>query len=194
MKLPDWTPAGVLPPYLQGYPANGFESCTPYPATVTELIEKLGTSLRRLEIVVGLLAYREQWYQFGITDGFQWIDGSFMEDIEATERRSPRDVDVVTWFDLPDDLTEDEFLASASHLYDRAEIKHRYRVDAYSFAFVPDLAIMVEQAAYWYGVWAHRRDDLWKGFLSIELNPLADREAAGFLKQRQVDLEAENEA
>ncbi|WP_414651656.1 DUF6932 family protein [Hafnia paralvei] len=33
----------------------------------------------------------------GLAEGFQWVDGSFTENIELIERRTPNDVDVVTF-------------------------------------------------------------------------------------------------
>ncbi|WP_426763559.1 DUF6932 family protein [Hafnia paralvei] len=31
----------------------------------------------------------------GLAEGFQWVDGSFTENVELIERRTPNDVDVV---------------------------------------------------------------------------------------------------
>lgn len=40
---------------------------------------------------------------------------------------------------------------------------------------------LVDQACYWYSVWAHRRDGLWKGFLQVKLAPDEDSRAGAVL-------------
>ena len=36
--------------------------------------------------------------KIGIGSGFQWLDGSFLENVEMTEKRDPGDLDLVTFF------------------------------------------------------------------------------------------------
>ena len=45
----------------------------------------------------GFLRYRNALHEHGFVDGFQWINGSFSENIEDREGRSPNDIDVVTF-------------------------------------------------------------------------------------------------
>ncbi len=42
---------------------------------------------------------------------------------------------------------------------------------------------IVAQAAYWYGMWSHRRDQTWKGYLQVDLDPAADVLATRWLSR-----------
>jgi hypothetical protein len=115
----------------------------------------------------------------GLVGGFQWLDGSFMEHVELLEKRAPRDIDVVTFFDAP--------AAFAPAPSDAAALRHttakaRFKVDSYLVeldATPPrDLTLL---SAYWYGVWSHRRTAEWKGFLQIDLAPHEDGPAQAWL-------------
>jgi hypothetical protein len=65
----------------------------------------------------------------GIIDGFQWLDGSFLENIESLESRSPRDIDVVTFYYLPPNQTQKALLNGYPQLFDHRHIKENYHVD-----------------------------------------------------------------
>jgi hypothetical protein len=104
--------------------------------------------------------------------GFQWLSGSFMEDIEATESRSPRDLDVVTFVHRPaglDDVATQALIAANPNIFVHAQAKATYHCDAY---FI-DLGILpeavVNQTRYWFGLFAHRRTGIWKGLLQLPL-------------------------
>lgn len=43
-------------------------------------------------------------------------------------------------------------------------------------------ARQVQNIAYWYSMWSHRRDGLWKGFVQVDLNPSQDADARAVLK------------
>jgi hypothetical protein len=55
----------------------------------------------RRHLVEGLLRYRADLAKLGFVRGFQWLDGSFAEDVEANEQRTPNDIDVVTFAHSP---------------------------------------------------------------------------------------------
>jgi hypothetical protein len=42
---------------------------------------------------------------------------------------------------------------------------------------------IVLHSAYWYSIWSHRRNQAWKGFLQIVLDPAEDTEAIAWLEQ-----------
>ena len=46
--------------------------------------------------MAGFLDFRALLHSLGINTGFQWLDGSFMENVELLEQRAPKDIDVVT--------------------------------------------------------------------------------------------------
>jgi hypothetical protein len=159
--IPDFTPAGVLPPYL-GNPATGARA--PYPTTMDEVVQRLGDTPHRLSIIEGLLAYRDDLRSAGFSAGLQWLDGSFME------RKVPNDIDVVTWVSLHLDATQQAtLLGTHPHLFDPAECKAKYKTDA-------DPITMI---TYWYGLFSHQRDtDRWKGMLAVDLADTASDASA----------------
>jgi hypothetical protein len=120
-------------------------------------------------------------HRLGLTDGFQWVDGSFLEDVETIEHRVPRDIDVVSFFHTPANAN---FSGEDMQLFDQAVAKGRFKVDAY---FVELDQVKPRElafwSAYWYSMWSHRRTQAWKGFLQIELAPTEDAEALDWLAQ-----------
>ena len=42
-------------------------------------------------------------------------------------------------------------------------------------------ALQVQSITYWYSMWSHRRDGLWKGFVQVDLNPSQDADARAVL-------------
>jgi len=94
MPIPDFDHNFVLPPHLGDPPRP--EDLSPYPCTTVDLVEKLATSSARVQILDGLLEFRSRLRAEGLRQGFQWLDGSFLENVELREGRPPRDLDVVT--------------------------------------------------------------------------------------------------
>ncbi|MGQ9365453.1 DUF6932 family protein [Azospirillum sp. ST 5-10] len=141
-----------------------------------------GTEFSKGRIPEGLLRYRAALHAVGLVAGFQWLDGSFMEDIETLEARSPRDVDIVTFFQLPAGTSQADVLGRHPELFDHDHLKAIDHVDGYHVGLgIPPIRL-VQQSAYWYGVRSHRRNDRWKGFLEVGLAPDRDDDAAAFLK------------
>jgi len=160
-----------------GDPTNPSQ-LSPYPCTTLDLCRKLGTSSERKFILGKFLDFRERLRSEGLTRGFQWLDGSFLENIEVRENRPPKDLDVVTFFWGYDiafqvnlSMAFPEFgnptLAKASYSLDH------YPVDA---AFSPELT--VESTRYWSQLFSHNRLGVWKGILKIDLDTAPDDTAA----------------
>lgn len=182
--IPDWDGRGVLPPFLNSpIEADGI---SPFLVSLVGIVERFGTSKERLTILDGMLRYRAELHAIGLVQGFQWVDGSFMENIELLNQRSPRDVDVVSFFHLPDGTTQAEILAGHRHLFSRNETKKAFMVDAFPIVLT-NMAqeALIERSVYWYSLWGHRRDKSWKGFLQIDMAPTEDADAATLLKQLQ---------
>jgi hypothetical protein len=100
MAIPSFSVDGLLPPYLGASPGEDRALMSPYSTTTADLVAHFATSLRRIEILTGLLEYRTALHGFGFVRGFQWIDGSFVERVED-QGRDPGDVDIVTFFRRP---------------------------------------------------------------------------------------------
>jgi hypothetical protein len=64
---------------------------------MSEVVSALGTSPERSNLLVGLIKYRELLGSFGYIHGVQFVDGSFVEDVETRESRSPGDIDVFSF-------------------------------------------------------------------------------------------------
>lgn len=168
--IPSWNLSGVLPPFDGAGPTG---AGSPYWASTEELARRFAQSPARRVIFQGFLKYRRALIGVGVHDGFQWIDGSFIEDVERMQNRSPADIDIVTFGKLPVTAAAGKVaLANANpDLFDSQHAKHAYHCDAY---FV-DLALpprrLVERAKYWSGLFSHRRaTHLWKGMVAVELN------------------------
>lgn len=172
--IPSWTMAGVLPPIRPGQEGHSPER-SPYCVPLEEVIDQFASSPNRISILDGLLKYRAALHQLGLVSGFQWLDGSFMEDIETQESRPPKDVDVVTYFYLPSGETQATLAAKAGGLFSNPHVKATYSVDAYPHVLgEPTSANHVRRFSYWYSMWSHRRDGMWKGFIQIDLDPQED--------------------
>jgi hypothetical protein len=166
----------VLPPHL-GSPANPNE-VSPYACTTLELCERFATSPERIAILTGFLDFRERLSQSGLITGFQWLDGSFLEDIEAREGRAPRDLDIVTIYWGYDLLFQTNLLQQLPEFGDPYLSKATYRLDHYPFDADSTPETTVEYSRYWIQLFSHNRDSVWKGMLSIRLNTPADDAAA----------------
>jgi hypothetical protein len=169
MPIPKALPIGILPPFLKT--PTGRDDVSPYRATSAELVHRYATSTQRIRILEGLLAYRGELRRVGLSAGFQWIDGSFVEPLNP----APNDVDVVTVSSLPVSCRpEDE------HLFNAAEAKKRFLCDAYFVDLANGEATWaVRESVYWYGLFSHqRRTCRWKGIIQMDLASPGDDRAA----------------
>jgi hypothetical protein len=141
-----------------------------------------GTSDRRM-ILRGLLRFRAELREVGICGGFQWLDGSFFEDVEETRGRSPNDIDVVTFCELGDEASQQARYDESPQLFDHVAAKLNFSVDNYFIELGATLARdSVRTIGYWYSMWSHRREDQrWKGFVEVDLGADGDAEALALL-------------
>jgi len=181
VSIPAWNSAGVLPPIRPNAPGSSPDR-SPYLVELAALFDRFATSLERMAILDGLLRFRADLHAAGITSGFQWLDGSFLEQVEALECRAPRDMDLVTFLDLPQGLDQRSLVQRHGVLFDQKHLKATYAMDAY-FAVLgqPTDQWQVKNIAYWYSLWSHRRDGLWKGFAQVDLDPSQDGDARAIL-------------
>lgn len=178
--IPEWNEDGLLPPVLPGPGAHLPENRSPYPAEVSELVERFGGSRDRATILRGFFNYRAAFYAAGVTEGFQWVNGSLVEHIEQREGRSPNDADVVTFY-YPPRSSAAEFL----RLFDSAYTTPEFSVDAYGimlgYPLNPERA---DRVGYWHSMWSFGRDGVGKGFLRVALSPDADAIAVSELTRK----------
>jgi hypothetical protein len=136
----------ILPPHL-GDPRQ-VAHLSPYACTIAELCARFATTAKRQEIFDGFLNLRAELFTLGI-QGFQWLGGSFVEDIEAQERRDPADLDVITFVADPakaEDLSAK--LETKPELLNRAHIKGTFSVDHFWLPLGSKPVLLVDQTRY----------------------------------------------
>ncbi len=183
--FPTWNNQGVIPPIPADPKLATNLPRSPYVVSLAEVIQRFSTTPTRITILRGFLEYRAALHSAGLTQGFQWLDGSFLENKEAMTGQDPGDIDVATFFYLPLGVTQAELFARDTLVFgpDRVARKQRFKVDAFLIPLEAPIEIPVEDlvwnAHYWYGVFSHsRRRFLWKGFLQVDLSSAEDALAA----------------
>ena len=180
--IPDWDPRGVLPPFLDSPTSGGGRS--PYRVGLTDLVLRFSDTRDRRELLSGLLDYRGALHAAGVRAGLQWVNGSFVEDTTQHSRREPRDIDLVTFLQLPDERTQGEWVQDNPSLFDPRANRHQYGVDAYAVVLDPgDLFSLVRESVYWNGLWSHDRNHQWKGYVEIDLSSDEDGAARAALDE-----------
>ena len=86
-----WNIQGVIPPIAIGEEGHSPKR-SPYPISINEFVQNFAFSTERIEILIGFLAYRRAIYLSGIEAGFQWVNGSFVENIESIAERRPSQI------------------------------------------------------------------------------------------------------
>jgi hypothetical protein len=177
VELPEWDARGLLPPCNSVSPTSSDRS--PYRVSLKNLVLDFAVSAERVKILQGLLSYRSALHALGIMQGFQWLDGSFFEHIEMLEQRPPGDIDVVTFFDIPQGHTQLTLKQANPGLFpfneqERVALKKAYSVDAFTQSLEAKPQALVGRATYWYSMWSHRRDMTWKGYVEVDLAPSED--------------------
>lgn len=181
--IPDWNADGVLPPFLTDPVDIESINRSPYSISLVDLIVRFGNTEGRRKQLIELLNFRSQLHKAGMTKGFQWINGSFVEEVEQTrpERPAPKDIDVVTFYHIPEGLTDENLDQSLSHILNDLD----YVIDAY-FVQLNDIdaELLVDWTSYWYGLWSHKRETFqWKGFVQVSLQDTEDHAAISELNR-----------
>ncbi len=148
VNIPQWNAHGVLPPINLASPTSLDRS--PYNVTLTDLIHRYATSRQRKNILNGFLNFRHELHNLGLVQGFQWLDGSFLENIELIEERSPNDIDIVTFYCLPSNVTQITLLDSNPRLFNSKHTKKDFLVDAYFVQLnTNNNKALIRNAIYW---------------------------------------------
>ncbi len=185
MPLPSFDLRGLLPPFVGADATTPDRS--PYWATMPELVGAFGTTPHRCQLLRNLIAYRTLLAQGGYVGGIQFVDGSFVENVEALNR-SPSDIDVFSILSAPSRYLTDLAAWQATGLpFWNAEVanrdlnKQRFSLDTYAVLFEERQAQpmnLIGDIIYWYGLFSHQRDTFaWKGFAGLALDPAADQVA-----------------
>ena len=183
-SFPMWNAVGVLPPLNETDPIAAERS--PYSVSLSDFVDRFGTSPDRCRVMDGLLRYRAALSGAGMIQGFQWFDGSFLEQVEVIESRSPNDIDIVTFFRLPPGTSLSDVVQRSPDLFPnnrlgQQQLKQRFFVDPYFVNLDAAGEALVKQSTYWYSLWSHRRNQTWKGYVEVDLSPGEDVAAAAIL-------------
>ena len=184
--VPAWSADGIIPAVKEENPTSHLRS--PYIVTAFDLALRFGITKTRRDLLKGLLDFRSELHRAGLIRGFQWINGSFVENVEVVSERSPNDIDLVTFFYIPDGHTASTLLRDFPHLFDHDTNKVTFSVDAY-FQPLDQLPTeeVVNSALYWYSVWSHTRGGRWKGYLQLDLS--GDEDEAAKTEIERMDSE-----
>jgi hypothetical protein len=118
----------------------------------------------------------------GVPIGFQWIDGSFVENIEKLEGRPPGDMDVVTFFGGLDFAQQGILDTSFPEFFNPVLAKTRYSLDHYAVDCTYNPLDTVEHTRYWIQLFTHNRRGVWKGILNVPINTVVeDNDALNYL-------------
>jgi len=174
MSIPAFDLGGVLPPFLGSRPGIlAYQS--PYHTDTEDLVLRFGTTPHRNQLLRGLLDLRAAFRTIGIVNGFQWIDGSFVEDKEGRGGSPPSDIDIVTVFERPaplrDDVKWQAFAAAYLHtLFDPGYCKAHYRCEAFAIDLGMSGQNTAMLSAFWFGLFSHQRDTFrWKGVVQCPM-------------------------
>ena len=156
---------------------------SPYRASLVDVVERFGNSAVRCELMAGLLDFRAALHAAGLVSGFQWLNGSFVEDVESSRGRAPGDIDVVTFFYVPEGHTRESLVRDFPGAFDKISARLDFNVDSYFVGLNQTNAeTVVSLSAYWYGLWSHTKERLrWKGFVEVDLDPDEDETARAAL-------------
>ena len=183
MTIPDWDLNRVLPPIHPDTPKGKEHDLyyrAPYVAQLEEFISRFANTPQRVQLAERFLDYRTAIHRWAITEGFQWINGSFVENVEqGSNPRIPEDVDVVTFYygngnDTP----------LSRQLFDPEITGPNFNVDGYGVQLgVPLDVPKAVLTGHFYGLWSHRKGDhVWKGFIQVDLDPDEDPPARARLQ------------
>ncbi len=180
MPIPPFDHNHVIPPHL-GDPRVPTE-LSPYPCTSLELCQRFATSPERKEILLNFLRFRDILRTHNLFNAIQWLDGSFLENIEVIENRAPRDLDVVTIFWGYDLNFQQNLITLFPEFRDSDLSKNNFKLDHYPFDASWNPMLTVEYSRYWTHLFSHNRNAVWKGMLSVELNTVTiDNDAVIYL-------------
>jgi len=175
--IPVFTIDGLLPPFQASDPGQHPALMSPYEVTAFEVVERFGSTDNRREILRKWLEHRAALRGIGLDRGFQWLDGSFVENKE------PKDIDLVSFVYRPlaalDETQWRVFMNANSGLLQRNRIKRAFNLDAFFLDMDGDAETLVLMSRYFLQLFSHQRSTyLWKGMLQVRMDDIQDDSAA----------------
>ncbi len=172
MPIPTFDHNQVLPPFVGD--VTQAANMSPYRASMLEVAQRFATSPERVAILCGLIALRADLHSLGFAHGFQWLDGSFSEDVEKIRGTPPGDIDVVTFY-YPVTIPSGADPAKIARVIDHGATKGYYRVDHYLVPLAPPPENIVEGTRFYFGLFSHQKQTaIWKGMVQVDLIAVQD--------------------
>lgn len=182
--IPEFIKSGVLPPYIfdsEDEDLNG--KLSPYTCSSLKLCKRFGTTENRINILKKLLLFRKKMHKENIRIGFQWLYGSFVENIEVSQKREPKDLDIITFYrGFSESGIQELKKTFPEYLSPKSSLK-KYNLD--HSAFIMDISpeFTVELLMNSMQLCTHTRKGEWKGILRLEINtPEEDETALNYLE------------
>ena len=177
MIIPPPTIDGILPPFKGTDPGGDPALMSPYEVGPVDVVERFGTTDRRRTILKGWLDHRAALRGLGADRGFQWLDGSFVED------KVPHDLDVVVFLHRPASVQNAAGWAPVRQAYPevfiRPRVKQVYNLDTFFLDMNGNPETLVSMARYLLQLFSHQRQSfLWKGMLQVRLEDTGEDEQA----------------
>lgn len=173
MSIPPFNHHGVIRPFNGSQPDGDLGQLSPYQATPKDVINSLGFSSDRKELLKCWIDYRRELTKVGLGSGFQWLVGSFVED-----GKSPKDIDLVTFHHKPNgSLSIEEIINRHPNLFRRDLAKEQFRVDPKFVSLDIPAEKLIRAAAFFLNLFSHQRETFkWKGVLQVPLGECYDAE------------------
>ncbi len=182
--IPAWTEDGILPPNRYMADPVNRAGMSPFKCSIDQFVMRFMHHPspedwdHRRGLMALFLDYRHIARRLGLT-GFQWVWGSFVENVESFRERPhpPQDIDLVNFAYLPvvDGQQVSQFELSQNPDFPQLVkplAKERFHCDTrFIFLDTTDPEYLVDQCRYWITVASHRRITLqWKGSVRVELS------------------------
>ncbi len=176
MSIPPFDVGGVLPSF-SGADATNPADRSPYRVTIDDIVGRFATCDNRAKLLLGLNNYRAHLLSGGFVHGHQWIDGSFVEDVERLRGRPPKDIDLVTVFHRPSQYVGNDVqwqLDYRSRLhrnfFEAKLMKQQFSCDTYCIDMDHSPNSLIRSSSYWLGLFSEQRStSRRKGIVEVPL-------------------------
>ncbi|MED5549797.1 MAG: hypothetical protein VX529_10615 [Pseudomonadota bacterium] len=184
MSIPAFDGRGLLPPFRGD--AHGRDR-SPYWVDMTTIVSAFATTDRRKSLLRGFISYRQLLRHHGFDRGVQFVDGSFVENVEVIRGREPSDIDVFSLVHAPRNFLADpsSWVVQGLPIWNEEvqnakKNKKRFNIDSYALLYEEVAGHplgLINHIIYWYSLFSHQRDTFsWKGFVGVDMDLVASKE------------------